>query len=776
MKKYSVLLLAACQMAFAQMAEDPAATRQLDEAMNPDEASRNRVESASTEYVGDNIRIGIGWDSEFDLTGELLWVFDEDHDSAWIGEGWIADGAAAGLKLNYHWLTNGQSVATDEQGNPVYQDGRVYKAFVAADQNQFDDRKLTFGGGVEQENLFLSLYGMKSISGRRDLSTNITTVNNIVTGVIGNHTFSRTDTLQTITDVYAHPYEWGLGMRFGGYITDHNMRLRGGLDFEDGKFGARQTTLSASLDKYFKGGHGLSLRLAYADKDGRFETDKSDLRGGIFYTYDFGSSYRPTRILADQQITVTPDEETVTRSRVVSNQVKIESRTQFDLDRAVLKDEALSTLDEIVAKLNQMEVISKIRIVGHTCDLGTDQYNLDLSNRRAQAVANYLVSRGIDEDRLMISALGESQPRVPNTSEENRSRNRRVELEFLTVQEDTQEIQVAAEPTVEWRQVEVPQEAAWIRRALRNPVRHKRVVDYYRVEETTTNFIEGDPQIDNTGPQALDDQFTVDINSSANVFSVLDNDSDGEDDTLTITATTSPANGAITVSGSNILYTPNTDFSGLDSFTYTVDDGFGGSASATVTVRVQEPNTQPVANDDSATTEQDTPVTIAVLGNDSDPDGDALSILEVGAPANGAVIIVGDSVVYTPDSGFFGSDSFSYTVDDGAGGTATATVSVTVQEQNRPPQANDDTARTAKDTSVVIDVLANDIDPDNDPLTIIEITLEEPPKGTVEINADGTLTYTPNRGWWGGDQFTYTVSDGRGGTDTATVVLTVTAG
>jgi hypothetical protein len=96
---------------------------------------------------------------------------------------------------------------------------------------------------------------------------------------------------------------------------------------------------------------------------------------------------------------------------------------------------------------------------------------------------------------------------------------------------------------------------------------------------------------------------------------------------------------------------------------------------------------------------------------------------------------------------------------------------VEVELPNEAPVANDDLAFTWKDTPVVIDVLANDFDPDGDPLTIIEVV--NTTMGTTEINADGTVTYHPMPGWWGGDTFTYTISDPDGATATATVALDV---
>jgi len=133
------------------------------------------------------------------------------------------------------------------------------------------------------------------------------------------------------------------------------------------------------------------------------------------------------------------------------------------------------------------------------------------------------------------------------------------------------------------------------------------------------------------------------------------------------------------------------------------------------------PNRPPVANPDSATTMRDTAVTIFVLANDSDPDNDPLTITSVTSPPHGTATHNGQRVTYTPQSGWTGSDSFSYTISDGRGGTATARVSVTVNPPaNRPPEARDDFYSVqAGQTLMVaaIGMLGNDTDPDGDTLT-----------------------------------------------------------
>ena len=105
-----------------------------------------------------------------------------------------------------------------------------------------------------------------------------------------------------------------------------------------------------------------------------------------------------------------------------------DSRTlQFDLERAALQPGADITLSTVVNFLNDYPEVS-VRITGHTCWLGSNEYNLDLSQRRANAVAGYLISQGIDRDRLFVAAEGESQPIDTNLTEEGRRSNRRVEV------------------------------------------------------------------------------------------------------------------------------------------------------------------------------------------------------------------------------------------------------------------------------------------------------------------------------------------------------------
>ncbi|MEI4235529.1 Ig-like domain-containing protein, partial [Roseovarius sp. D22-M7] len=173
-------------------------------------------------------------------------------------------------------------------------------------------------------------------------------------------------------------------------------------------------------------------------------------------------------------------------------------------------------------------------------------------------------------------------------------------------------------------------------------------------------------------------------------------------------------------------------------------------------------NDDPVASDDTASTNEDAGVAIDVLANDTDVDGDTLTVASLGAAANGSLVDNGDGTVsYTPDADFNGSDSFTYTVEDGNGGSDTATVSVTVGPVNDAPVAADDAYATAYQTALTIaaaGVLANDTDVEGD--TLSAVLDSGPANGSLTLNADGSFGYTPDAGFSGSDSFTYFANDG----------------
>ncbi len=220
-----------------------------------------------------------------------------------------------------------------------------------------------------------------------------------------------------------------------------------------------------------------------------------------------------------------------------------------------------------------------------------------------------------------------------------------------------------------------------------------------------------------------------------------------------------------------ITYAPNPGFRGTDTFTYTISDGDGGTDTATVTVNV--PNAPPIATNDERTTLTGQPVTVPVLLNDTDVNGDALTVVAAGPPANGTVVLNADgTITYTPNPGFFGTDTFTYVVSDGNGGTSLATVTIDVL--NVPPTATNDTATAPPSGGpVTIPVLDNDSDPNGDP--IFTVIADQPANGAAVVNTDGTITHTPRPGFRGTDTFTYWITDGNGNVVSASVTVTVPA-
>jgi uncharacterized repeat protein (TIGR01451 family) len=183
-------------------------------------------------------------------------------------------------------------------------------------------------------------------------------------------------------------------------------------------------------------------------------------------------------------------------------------------------------------------------------------------------------------------------------------------------------------------------------------------------------------------------------------------------------------------------------------------------------------NRPPVAVNDTASTSANSAVTVPVLANDSDPDGQALTIVSVSA-TNGSANIVGTNVVFNPATNFIGTATVGYTVSDGNGGTNSALVTISVTDH--PPVANNDSYVTAQNVALVVPasggVLTNDTDADNNALTAV--LASNPAHGTLVLSTNGGFTYTPTNNFTGTDTFTYRASDGLTNSGLATVTLTV---
>ncbi len=276
----------------------------------------------------------------------------------------------------------------------------------------------------------------------------------------------------------------------------------------------------------------------------------------------------------------------------------------------------------------------------------------------------------------------------------------------------------------------------------------------------------------NDAPVALNDTDNT-AQNTATSGNVLNNDYDKENSPLTVKTVpiTPPSNGVLILNADGTYsYTPNNNFNGIDTFTYEVCDNGAPTATtacsqATVTIAVGSANKAPVATNDVESINEGASLSANVLSNDTDPEGNTLEVNTIPtiAPSNGTLTLNTDgSYVYTPNVGFFGTDTFSYQVcDDGTPSQcAEGTVSITVNEINEAPVASNDSFSGPVDTVVGGNVLDNDSDPDGNALSVnIAFPTSLSGSGSLGINANGTFAYEPAVGETGTITFEYQVCD-----------------
>jgi VCBS repeat-containing protein len=201
----------------------------------------------------------------------------------------------------------------------------------------------------------------------------------------------------------------------------------------------------------------------------------------------------------------------------------------------------------------------------------------------------------------------------------------------------------------------------------------------------------------NAVPVAYGDSYSTneDAGLAVSAPGVLGNDTDGDQDPLTAALVSQPSNGTVSLSANgSFVYTPNANFHGSDSFSYTASDGLAASNEATVTINVGSVNDAPAATNDAYAVDEDGSLAVAgpgILGNDGDVDGDALTAVLVSGPTKGTLSLDGDgSFTYVPNANANGADSFTYRANDGVATSNLATVSITVNPTNDAPTAAND--------------------------------------------------------------------------------------
>ena len=754
------------------------------------------VDSTTLNYVGGSTRIGVGLDTEFKGRADISHTFSETQGSATSGQAWVGVNPSAkkaknanekdeevltgaGVKLNHNW------VSTDANGQPV----TVNKIFGAYDQNEVKDKKVSIGYGQETEDMFWSGHVSKGLSDRRESG--------------------KTADGQVI---YEKAYDYGVGGRVGSFIDEQLMRVQGGLDYEWGKEKAQgektasQITATGGVEKFFfDSPHSIGANVEVVKEQGGYVEDKhkADVRGNLSYRYEFGGEgifqadqkYKRVRVEIPGKTIVTKKAPKVER-KLVKHTMELESDTFFEVGKYNLTPEAQQRLLSVMARIRDSGHEGNIRITGNTCDKGTTEHNQVLSENRANAVRNFMINNGFAEQELLARGLGETSPKYPNQPA-TAHKNRRVDIEYVTYEtkyqdqtvQQGQEVRTQTEPQVVWRKELIQSAPTWVGQALHNNIQYKQTIDTYRTLGASGE-IGTTPT--NTAPVATNESVTT-LADSKVIIDVLANDTDADNHTLTISRfdATSTEGGSISLVDGKLSYIPKAGFTGTDTFSYEVSDGHGGTDTGVVTVKVNSSGTganqKPVAATDYVTIDMDAKATINVLANDTDADGDTLSLTSFDETSvkGGVISLVNGQLSYVPPTGYNGVDTFNYNISDGNGGTAVGTVALTVGTVTEVTLKPDDDSYkvTAADLDangeIELDILTGD---QYSNFVVIRVT-SMPSYGTLTtLGADNTISglkvmYKPNAlGSGNTDSFTYVLVDNDGTvSEPATVTITLSS-
>jgi hypothetical protein len=273
----------------------------------------------------------------------------------------------------------------------------------------------------------------------------------------------------------------------------------------------------------------------------------------------------------------------------------------------------------------------------------------------------------------------------------------------------------------------------------------------------------------NQAPVAVDDSATTDEDTATDI-DVLSNDTDADNDALSVSGFTQPSHGTVSENDDGTLtYAPGKDYNGEDSLTYTVGDGTADSNEVKVKITVSPVNDDPVANPDSIDVAEDTPTALDVLANDTDVDGDSLEVSGVIISSlKGGWHLKGGQLTYTPPSNFTGTEALDYEVTDNHGGFDTASIKINVTPVNDGPTAKDGSYTTNEDTPTNMALGASDVDGDALTYSIVG----GPAHGKL-TGSGASRTYTPDPDYNGPDSFTFKASDGIADSNVATVNISV---
>lgn len=290
----------------------------------------------------------------------------------------------------------------------------------------------------------------------------------------------------------------------------------------------------------------------------------------------------------------------------------------------------------------------------------------------------------------------------------------------------------------------------------------------------------------NDAPQGTNDTFAATEDQVLTVLvadGLLANDSDVDSEKLEVVLDAPPQNGILELAADgSFVYTPDANFHGLDAFLYRVDDGTELSELIVVEILVAAANDVPAGSNDAYAINEDETLVVevqtGVLVNDRDEDGDSLTAELESGPEHGTLALNADgSFTYTPQENYAGPDAFTYRANDGSELSEVIVVELMVHAVNDTPVGGEDAYATNEDETLTVTadggLLLNDSDGDNDPLTAV---LDSGPEhGELELNSDGSFSYTPVADYSGPDAFTYYATDGSLNSELVTVQIMVNA-
>lgn len=590
-------------------------------------ANQSTIQSdGPSQYIGDAARVSVGVTNGGNLQGEVSGVLQEDTNSAWLGEVWAAKSSGGG-KLSYHRLV----------------EDAVQKYFVAIDQNETNDRKATLGFGLEKEHWFGNAYLSRVLTDQRLLKETSSTSAIQTSGLEGDRPFIDTINRVTANRLFERAYDNGIGFRVGHYYDGHALRVTGGADVEWGSGDARQTSLSVMAEKFYVGTpHSVALLLEVLNRTGGVDTastntSSNETRVMLSYRYALGhkSNSQPSRLFrmvedsrssrsgAAPVIPATPTLLTTATTGVMAAPAPAKTPVVIPAhtEKVMVKTKATMRNDAFfeIASM-QLTKVARAELDRIAQILKTTPYEGNI----------HIVGHTCDLGSTVFN-------QILSVKRANAVRDYLVSTGALKIDQIVAEGKGKTEP-------KYPNKPATRAKNRRVDLEFISIVEKEDLVLVPEKIISATPESEPSIQPLKEAPVTFHQEVVA------------QEPAWMRRALRTPSQHKRTVDVYRTQETTQTDSAAARKYT----------------------NNTPFAKDDTYTVSGTTPSpSLSVLTNDTDPDGDALRVVSVTQPAGGTGIVSilgsGSGVAFAPKR-VFATDTFSYTITDGKGGSSTATV------------------------------------------------------------------------------------------------------